>query len=67
MVERLSEGRQKKVCIVFQEDGAGLHTEKTYLAGKDALFAERDWLIFYQSFKYDERRRVKQDSKHCLQ
>ena len=33
---------------MFQEDGAGLHTDKTYLAGKRALFAERDWLIFNQ-------------------
>ena len=36
------------MCIVFQEDGVGLHTDKTYLVGKNSLFAERDWLVFNQ-------------------
>ena len=48
MVKRFSEGDTKKVCIVFQEDGAGLHTDATYLKGKQKLFSERDWLIFNQ-------------------
>ena len=48
MVKRFSEGGTKKVCIVFQEDGAGLHTDATYLKGKQKLFSERDWLIFNQ-------------------
>ena len=48
MVKRFSEGGIKKVCIVLQEDGVGLHTNATYLKGKQKLFAERDWLIFNQ-------------------
>lgn len=31
LVDRFSNGGERKVCIVSQEDGAGLHTEKTYL------------------------------------
>ena len=42
VVQRLSDDGRKKVSIVFQEDGAGLHTDKTYLAEKGKLFAERD-------------------------
>ena len=45
VVDKFSGGGEKKVCIVFQEDWVGLHTDKTYLAGKRALFAKRDWLI----------------------
>ena len=48
VVERFSENGSKKVCIVMQEDGAGLHTNATYLKGKRALFDDRDWLIFNQ-------------------
>ena len=48
MVERLSENGQRKVCVVFQEDGAGLHTDATYLKEKKKMFAERDWLVFNQ-------------------
>ena len=38
----------RHVCIVKQEDGAGLHTDKTYLARMKELFDERDWLLFNQ-------------------
>ena len=37
-----------KVCIVKQEDGAGLHTDRTYLNTMNDMFRVRDWLIFNQ-------------------
>ena len=37
-----------KICIVKQEDGAGLHTDRTYLNTMDDLFRVKDWLIYNQ-------------------
>jgi hypothetical protein len=34
--------------IVKQEDGAGLHTDSTYLKGMKREFDRRDWLLFNQ-------------------
>ena len=36
------------VCIVKQEDGAGLHTDGTYINTMNDLFRLKDWLIFNQ-------------------
>ena len=48
VVERFSENGTIKICIVKQEDGAGLHTNKTYLSGMEEEFRRRDWLLFNQ-------------------
>jgi len=39
---------ETRVCIVKQEDGAGLHTDGTYLKTMNDLFRVRDWLLFNQ-------------------
>ena len=33
------------MCVVFQEDGTGLHTDGTYLKRKKDFFAECNWMI----------------------
>ena len=38
----------RKVVIVKQEDGAGLHQDKTYLSTMRDMFEERGWLLFNQ-------------------
>ena len=34
VVEKFNENGNKKVCVVFQEDGAEFHTDAAYFAGK---------------------------------
>ena len=48
VVDRFSEGGKYKVIIVKQEDSAGLHQDKTYVARMEAIFKERDWILFNQ-------------------
>ena len=36
VVEKYNNGGTRDVCILFQEDNAGLHNNKTYMAGKKA-------------------------------
>ena len=38
----------RKVVIVKQEDGAGLHQDKTYLKTMQQMFDERGWILFPQ-------------------
>ena len=37
-----------KVCAIYQEDGAGLYQDKTYIREKKKEFEKRDWIIFNQ-------------------
>ena len=48
VVERFSQNGQRKVIIVKQEDGAGLHTDSTYLRKMKREFNQRGWLLFNQ-------------------
>ena len=48
VVQKYSKGGEKNVCIVNQEGGAGLHTDKNYLSEMQRLFTERDWILFNQ-------------------
>ena len=48
VVERFNEEGNVKVCIVKQEDGAGLHTDKTYQTQMKREFGDREWLLFDQ-------------------
>ena len=43
-----SNNGRRKVVIVKQEDGAGLHQDKTYLSTMRDMFEERGWLLFNQ-------------------
>ena len=44
MVERLSKNGTRKLCIVFQDGGVGLHIESTYLKEKRKIFDDRGWI-----------------------
>ena len=46
VVTRYNDGGRVKVCVVYQEDGAGLHQDKTYIREKKKEFEKRDWIIF---------------------
>ena len=48
IVNRLSMGGTRKVIIVKQEDGAGLHQDGTYLREMKRIFKEKDWILFQQ-------------------
>lgn len=48
VVERFSDNGRVKVCIVKQEDGAGLHTDTTYQDEMREEFARREWILFNQ-------------------
>ena len=48
VVTRYNDGGRVKVCVVYQEDGAGLHQDKTYIREKKKEFEKRDWIIFNQ-------------------
>ena len=48
VVEKYNNGGTRDVCILFQEDNAGLHNNKTYMAGKKALFDTEGHLLFNQ-------------------
>ena len=45
VVNRFGENGQKKIVIVKQEDGAGLHTDSTYVREMKKEFNERDYFI----------------------
>ena len=48
--ERFSNGGSREVIILKQEDGAGLHTHKTYIKEmKSEFWEKRGWLLFNQS------------------
>ena len=50
VVEKFNNSGQRKVIVLKQEDGAGLHTDKTYLRGmKDEFWTKREWVLFNQS------------------
>jgi hypothetical protein len=48
IVNKYNDNGNKKVYIVEKEDGAVLHTDKTYLAEMNKIFEKKDWLIFNQ-------------------
>ena len=48
VVEKFNNGGTRDVCILFQEDNAGLHNKKSYLDGKKELFDAEGHLIFNQ-------------------
>jgi hypothetical protein len=48
VVDQLLENNTVKICIVKQEDGAGLHTNKRYIQTMQDKFNKRDWLLFNQ-------------------
>ena len=48
IVNRFNDNGNTHVCIVKQEDGAGLHTDGTYINTMNDLFRLKDWLIFNQ-------------------
>ena len=50
VVERFNNGGQRKVIVLKQEDGAGLHNDKTYLREmKTEFWTKREWVLFNQS------------------
>ena len=48
IVRQFSNNGTRKVIIVKQEDGAGLHMDSTYLKEMKREFDKRDWLLFNQ-------------------
>ena len=47
VVERFNNGGQRKVIVLKQEDGAGLHNDKTYLKEmKTEFWTKRKWVLF---------------------
>ena len=42
VVDRFNNDGEREVYMVLQEDGAGLHTDGTYLREKKKMFAEKD-------------------------
>ena len=48
LTDKLSENGRKKVIFVRQEDGAGPHTDKTYLRFMEEEFRRKDWINFRQ-------------------
>jgi hypothetical protein len=48
IVDQFSENNTVKICIIKQEDGAGLHTNKQYMQTIQDKFNKRDWLLFNQ-------------------
>ena len=48
VVRKFSNNGTRKVVIVKQEDGAGLHQDRTYLREMNKIFSDRGWLIFNQ-------------------
>ena len=48
VVRRYNNNGMRKVVIVKQEDGAGLHQDRTYLKAMQKMFDERGWLLFPQ-------------------
>ena len=50
VVARFNNGGERNVIVLKQEDGAGLHTDKTYLREmKEEFWVKRKWLLFNQS------------------
>ena len=49
LVRPYSEGGTRRVIIVKQEDGAGLHTNTTYQKEMEKIFNEKGWLNFKQA------------------
>ena len=49
VVDRFNNGGKRKVCIVLQEDGAGLHTDGTYLREKKIFSLRRTGLFLTRS------------------
>ena len=48
VIQRYNNGGMRDVCVVLQEDNAGLHNNKTYIAGKKALFDAGGHILFNQ-------------------
>ena len=48
IVKKYNNNGTQRVVIVKQEDGAGLHQDKTYLNTMQDLFNARGWLLFNQ-------------------
>ena len=48
IVNVFNDNGKRRVIIVKQEDGAGLHTCQGYLAGMREEFRKRDWILFNQ-------------------
>ena len=48
IVRRFNNYGTRKVVIVKQEDGAGLHQDQTYMKEMQKLFNERGWVLFRQ-------------------
>ena len=48
VVKKLNENGNRKVVIVKQEDGAGLHQNKTYLKEMKEIFDKEGWIFFNQ-------------------
>ena len=48
MVSKFDNGGTRQVCIVKQEDGAGLHQDETYQQKMKEVFDQKDWLLFDQ-------------------
>ena len=46
--EKYSDNGKIKIIIVKQEDGAGVHTDKTYVREMKAIFKQRKWILFNQ-------------------
>ena len=49
IVRKYSEGGTRRVVVVRQEDGAGVHQDKTYQREMHRMFEERGWLFFLQA------------------
>jgi hypothetical protein len=48
VVARFDKNGTRKICIVKQEDGAGLHQDKNYVKEMQKEFDKRNCLIFNQ-------------------
>ena len=49
IVRKYSNNGQRRIVIVKQEDGAGLHQDKTYLTEMRRTFDKKGWLLFNQA------------------
>ena len=48
VIQKYNNGGTRDVCVVFQEDNAGLHNDKIYNIGKKALFDAGGHILFNQ-------------------
>lgn len=48
VVKKYNENGTRKIIVVKQEDGAGLHQDKTYICEMTEIFEKKNWIIFNQ-------------------